>query len=151
MNPHTMRAGLNVCCFLFEVVVKSIFVSLTMALVSVNVQATPKNAGIELADKSVYSQVCYVAATQGIDAAREQFLRQFSSRIECNGQPINQFARQMRTVDVSQQPAYSAEDGNRETLICMQAIENPHRQFSQRDLATVRCNGKKLNDFIRAM
>ena len=105
-------------------------------------------------DESVYSNLCVVAAVQGLDAARQQGAEHFAPTIRCNGKSIADFALKVVEKAEPSLPVnykFVAANQRAESAVCalaaeqgLQALDMPRRQMEN-----IYCNGRKLETFVK--
>lgn len=145
---------------------KLLLLSATLAF-SANTMALSNNVKFVQANNSIATNVCYLAATQGVSAAKKQAKRQagfsdveFNSTI-CNDMSIRRFAAKYANAEVTQveindkgqvEFVFKAVDQSAATQLCKVAAEEGFEAaVAQGGTAAkaVYCNGEKIARFAR--
>ncbi len=110
-------------------------------------------------DGNVESQVCAVAANQGLTAAKqlgeENGIRiaRFSPSLYCNGQDIRDIAKQVAAARSQQVTSVSlyAKNEEKETQLCMKAATQGLDKVAHqvRHVNGLRCNGQRIETFVK--
>lgn len=109
------------------------------------------------------TQACYIAATQGIDVAKELLKHNnvsydgFKKQTTCNGMTIDKFsAKYFNSTSDSNQVlpiiALTAVDQAPESQLCVDAAtmgEKLAREKHDLRRASIKCNGKNLSEFLK--
>ncbi|WP_395344672.1 DUF3718 domain-containing protein [Ningiella sp. W23] len=133
------------------------------ALCSINANAN--NIVLKTVNNTTETQACYVAATQGIDAAKS-FIRangdsfaSFRATVSCNGLSITQFAKKFAEKADTEEVAPTFTQvklvamDNDAAQICVDAVvlgEKEARAKHGIKTETVYCNRKSLSRFARS-
>ncbi|MDF2177209.1 hypothetical protein P2G88_03000 [Aliiglaciecola sp. CAU 1673] len=131
---------------------KFVFAALVAAF-SASSLASKDNVRFVAVDDSLFSNICVVAAQEGVIAARKVAPREFNESIRCNGQTINTFARQYTKAD-SAPIAYKfvLADERPESMLCKQAVSEGVESLglTRGELDNIFCNGVRLTTFAKA-
>lgn len=127
--------------------------ALLSTLLSANALASKDNLRFVAADDSVFSNICVVAASEGVIAARKMAPREFSEDIRCNGRNIAAFSRQFsknERAEVSYR--FVLADARPESLLCKQAVSEGVASLglTRQELDNIYCNGVRLTSFVKA-
>lgn len=134
------------------------------AIATTTIPAFANTSAFTMQNENVETQACYTAATQGLDAAKA-FLKSndvnyfvFKETVVCNGMQINEFARKYHRNNAQRAPlevvSLNAENQSPESLLCVDAVsmgERKARIKHSMQNVSVRCNGKTITQFLRAL
>lgn len=134
---------------------KTSLIALSALLVSLNSVATENNYSFVASDESEYSNMCVIAAEQGLDAAKKHAAN-FDNSTICNGVSITKFAKKYSAK--AQQPArfaavkIVAADSNVESQLCAQAAKSGIASLglAQWKIRDIYCNGQTISRFARS-
>lgn len=134
---------------------------LSAALLSIsatNVSAAPK---ISMANDNFETKICYTAATQGLEAAKQLVsdkglsFRKFEKNVTCNDQDLSTFASNFNKLQNDQaglpQVKLVATNKDVESKICLESLTHGIPQTAAKykiNKDYVRCNGKPLPRFV---
>lgn len=132
-----------------------------------SVPESQKKIVLKPVNDQVETQACYVAATQGVDAAKS-FLQakdysfaSFNSSVTCNGISIDQFAEKYAVKSKANQEAVEQSlskvklvaMNNRESQLCVDAVLLGEKEARVKHDAindVIYCNNKTLGSFARS-
>ncbi|MFC6438732.1 hypothetical protein [Bowmanella sp. JS7-9] len=105
-------------------------------------------------DESIYSNLCVVAAVQGLQAAQQQGGAEFDATIRCNGKLIADFARKIKVAAEPVLPVtykVIAANDQPESALCVRAVKEGvgALQLPREELNNIYCNGRTLPNFAR--
>ncbi len=133
---------------------KNTLIAMTTLAISMSSIASQSSYSFVPADQSVYSNVCVVAAQQGIETAKVEFA-DFSHNTLCNGMKIGKFARKYNTIAEETVPAavkMVAADAKPESQLCVQAAEQGIEALglSHWKMNDLYCNGQSIKRFVKS-
>ena len=146
---------------------KKTLIALTLALATSTAFASNSNDKYTFvaSDDSPETQLCMVAAAQGIESAKVNAkilgvnFNKFKKESRCNGQRLSKFVKSFNTQEISEEIAVIAQkidmiaaDGSLESRICVQAvkegIEIARAEHGTSKISKLKCNNKTLSKFI---
>ncbi|WP_438865362.1 hypothetical protein [Neptunicella sp.] len=133
---------------------KTTLIALTTFAISMNAMASQASYSFVPVDQSVYSNLCVVAAQQGIETAKTKFA-DFSHNTLCNGMKIGKFARKYNTIAQEVAPAaikMVAADEKPESQLCVKAAEQGIETLglSRWKMNDLYCNGQSIKKFVKS-
>lgn len=146
---------------------KKLFAIAATVLFSANTFALSTDYKFVQVNESVATNVCYVAATEGVRVAKNQARRQAGftdiefNATKCNGMNIRRFAAKYANTEVTQveinekgqvEFVFKPVDNSFATKICKVAAEQGLNQALEQGgkaARTVYCNGEKIVRFAR--
>lgn len=136
-----------------------------LVLFTTNVFATSNNVKFVAVDQEAASDICIIAAQEGISAARKAALgvAKFTSEefngTTCNGKNIRRFALQFKAdkqevAEIAKNVEYRFKplDDSRATQLCKVAAEDGFEaavKVGGTDVRELFCNGERINRFAR--
>lgn len=134
--------------------------ALTATLAFTSMSVFSKEIVFKTVNNNLETQVCYTAATAGLEAAKalvaayDLNFNTYSESVTCNGSSIRSFANTYSKTNAAAQQekvALVAKDTNLESKLCLEAVINgeaaARAKFNIYD--SVLCNSQKLSTFVR--
>lgn len=141
---------------------KLIFSSIAVLTFSAGNVSANSNPKLVMQNNNFETKICYVAATQGIDAAKQMVsdkglsFRRFNKNVTCNNKSISTFARQFAESDSNDEQSAKitlvAKNNDIESKICLESLVNGVGLTAKKykiNSDHIRCNGKPLPRFVR--
>lgn len=139
----------------------SIAIAITLTLSSASTMA--KDVVFKQSDQTTATQVCYVAATEGLHSARllmrksDQNFRVFQSTLTCNGLDLGDFADKYAEEALKEKSTASnrviltPKNENVESRLCLDAVTMGERAARVKHSinSPVLCNGNSISNFVR--
>jgi hypothetical protein len=136
-----------------------------MAATSVQATNSADKYTFVASDATAETQVCMVAAAQGVAAASEKAtelkidFRNFKNHTKCNGKTVRQFVKSFNketltaeTMVTAQVVELTAKDGSLESRICVQAakegISSARKEHGNNKVNSITCNIESISRFI---
>jgi hypothetical protein len=124
-------------------------------------QATTSKVIFKPVDQDLATQACYLAAKEGLSAARtlvqnnKLSFNEFRIGLSCNGMTISRFASEYRTEEESKtgqtRIALKAKNSKVESQLCLDAVKMGEKAARAKyDIQeSVICNNLELSDFVK--
>jgi len=139
-----------------------LLLSLTSVFLLSNSQVNAQSYEFELVEIDLESQICIVAAEQGIKAAKDLaskngiYLSSYNNDFYCNTKTLNKFIKQYGkvntkiTLNENKETQLYAADENMESDLCIKAVELGLEavKAQHNNISSIRCNGKSIKQFV---
>ncbi|ALU42262.1 hypothetical protein [Pseudoalteromonas rubra] len=136
------------------------FKSLSLVtLISIASFSASAGAQVVNGNASPESKVCAIAAEQGLSAARAYgskhgvFVSRFSKTLECNGEDIRSFAKQVKAESANEQAKIKlvAKNGTIATELCLKAAKEGLSSLDKfrHQARNLKCNDVPVKQFIK--
>mgnify|MGYP000199723561 CR=1 FL=1 len=138
---------------------KNLLLGLSLVLSVSSAHALSSNSKFFTIDNSIDSQLCFIAATEGYDAALTQGKKiggkysHLAKETSCNGVSIREFASMHKnnTAEDSERLVnLFAGNETRESQICLKAAKTGIKSIEKnRYFNNIKCNGQSIEKFVK--
>ncbi|WP_371195506.1 hypothetical protein [Glaciecola sp. SC05] len=140
---------------------KKLILTSAALLTFVATNAHADASAISMANQNFETKICYVAATEGLDAAKQLVsdkglsFRKFEKNVTCNNKDLSTFAKHFANAQIrgenASQVQLVATNNDVESKICLESLTHGIDKTAAKykiNKDYIRCNGKPLPRFV---
>jgi hypothetical protein len=142
---------------------KLLTIAITLSISATSLSSMASNVIFKPTNNTMETQVCYVAATEGLSAAKALLTkegssyRRFKAAVTCNGDSLKKFSQNFQPKAVSEvavenTPSVTLVAKNTEAMVCLDALvmgEQLARKKHNTGENNIICNHKSIETFVR--